>query len=72
MAGCGGDACAAFLLAEDGDAECVEVPMSDGGEGFDDDPNVYPGLSNTYAVRGDEGSSFSKLAAVDSAMEAIW
>ena len=35
--------------------------IADGGEGHDDDPRLYPGLSNTYAVRGDEGASFSKL-----------
>ena len=35
--------------------------IGDGGEGFDDEPALYPGLSNQYAVRGDEGASFSKL-----------
>ena len=39
--------------------------IADGGEGFDDDPGAYPGLSNDYPVRGDEGSSFSKLAALE-------
>jgi len=39
--------------------------IADGGEGFDDDPSIYPGLSNNYPVRGDEGASFSKLAALD-------
>jgi len=36
--------------------------VADGGEGFDDNPANYPGLSNTYAVRGDESCSFSRLA----------
>jgi mannan endo-1,4-beta-mannosidase len=40
--------------------------VSDGGDGFDDDPTLYAGLSNFYAVRGDEGSSYSKLARVES------
>ena len=35
------------------------------GEGFDDAPGLYAGLSNRYPVRGDEGASFSKLAAID-------
>jgi mannan endo-1,4-beta-mannosidase len=39
--------------------------VSDGGDGFDDDPTLYEGLSNLYAVRGDEGSSFSKLSRLD-------
>jgi mannan endo-1,4-beta-mannosidase len=39
--------------------------VADGGDGFDDDPSAYLGLSNLYAVRGDEGASFSKLAASD-------
>ena len=39
--------------------------VSDGGDGFDDDPTPYVGLSNLYAVRGDEGASFSKLARVE-------
>jgi mannan endo-1,4-beta-mannosidase len=38
--------------------------ISDGGEGFDDEPGAYVGLSNAYPIRGDEGSSFSKLAAL--------
>ena len=36
--------------------------IADGGEGFDDDRDAYAGLSNDYPVRGDEGTSFSKLA----------
>jgi endo-1,4-beta-mannosidase len=39
--------------------------IADGGEGFDDQPGSYLGLSNGYPIRGDEGTSFSKLAAVD-------
>jgi mannan endo-1,4-beta-mannosidase len=39
--------------------------VSDGGDGFDDDPGPYTGLSNLYAVRGDEGASFSRLARVE-------
>jgi uncharacterized protein (TIGR03437 family) len=35
--------------------------LADGGEGFDDVPTNYEGLSNTYAVRGDESCSFSRL-----------
>ena len=39
--------------------------VGDGGDGFDDDPAPYVGLSNVYPVRGDEGASYSKLAAVE-------
>lgn len=39
--------------------------IADGGEGFDDDLGLYLGLSNGYPIRGDEGSSFSKLAMLD-------
>ena len=39
--------------------------IADGGDGFDDDPSLYAGLSNFYAVRGDEGASFSKLGRID-------
>jgi uncharacterized protein (TIGR03437 family) len=35
--------------------------VADGGEGFDDNAANYPGLSDTYAVRGDESCSFSRL-----------
>lgn len=35
--------------------------VGDGGEGFDDRPESYQGLSNTYPVRGDESCSFSRL-----------
>jgi mannan endo-1,4-beta-mannosidase len=36
--------------------------VADGGEGFDNDANLYPDLSNAYAVRGGEGVSFHRLA----------
>ncbi len=36
--------------------------IADGGEGFDDAYEQYLGISNRYAVRGDEGMSFSSLA----------
>ncbi len=39
--------------------------VADGGDGFDDNPDPYVGLTNYYAVRGDEGCSFSRLARVD-------
>ena len=35
--------------------------VADGGEGFDDDPNLYPGLSNCYAVSGREGCSYHRM-----------
>jgi hypothetical protein len=35
--------------------------VADGGEGFDDAPELYPGLSSPYAVRGDEGASYHRL-----------
>jgi uncharacterized protein (TIGR03437 family) len=35
--------------------------VADGGEGMDDDASLYPGISNTYAVRGDEGCSYRRL-----------
>ncbi|MDX2022093.1 MAG: cellulase family glycosylhydrolase [Deltaproteobacteria bacterium] len=40
--------------------------IADGGEGFDDTPNLYRGLSNTYAVSGGMGASFHRLAAIPS------
>jgi mannan endo-1,4-beta-mannosidase len=39
--------------------------IADGGEGHDEVPSLYPGLSNQYAVRGDEGASFSRMLMVD-------
>jgi mannan endo-1,4-beta-mannosidase len=38
--------------------------IADGSEGFDDAPELHPGLSNTYAVRGEDGMSFSRLLGV--------
>jgi mannan endo-1,4-beta-mannosidase len=39
--------------------------IGDGGEGFDDVPSLYPGLSNRYPVGGDEGAAFHQLLAVE-------
>jgi uncharacterized protein (TIGR03437 family) len=38
--------------------------VADGGEGFDDDPSLYSGLSNSYAVRGDTGNSFRRMLGI--------
>ena len=38
--------------------------IADGGEGFDDDASLYPGISNTYPVGGSEGCSYHRLADV--------
>ena len=38
--------------------------IADGSEGFDDAPELHPGLSNSYAVRGEDGMSFSRLLQV--------
>jgi mannan endo-1,4-beta-mannosidase len=38
--------------------------VADGGEGFDDAPNLYPGMSNFYSVNGTEGCSYHRLAAI--------
>ncbi len=38
--------------------------IGDGSEGFDDAPELHPGLSNSYAVRGEDGMSFSRLVQV--------
>lgn len=40
--------------------------VADGGEGFDDEAQLYPGLSNPYAVRGDEGASYHRLVNLSS------
>ena len=40
--------------------------VADGGEGFDDDPNLYEGLTNSYAVRGVEGASYHRLVSLES------
>ena len=39
--------------------------IADGGEGFDDVPSLYKGLTNAYPVRGDEGVSYSKMLAIE-------
>jgi mannan endo-1,4-beta-mannosidase len=36
--------------------------IADGGEGFDDEPSLYPGLETSSVVSGDEGTSFHTLA----------
>jgi mannan endo-1,4-beta-mannosidase len=38
--------------------------IADGGEGFDDAPELYPGLSDTYAVAGSAGPSYHRLARI--------
>ena len=38
--------------------------VADGGEGFDDAPNLYPGLSNRYTVSGQEGCSYHRLVQI--------
>ncbi len=38
--------------------------VADGGEGFDDDPNLYPGLSNRYPVSGREGCSYHRMVEI--------
>ncbi len=38
--------------------------VADGGEGFDDDASLYPGLSSSYAVAGREGASFHRVVAI--------
>ncbi len=38
--------------------------VADGGEGFDDAPNLYPGLSNRYTVSGSEGCSYHRLVQI--------
>ncbi len=35
--------------------------VADGGEGFDDDPTLYVGMSNRYSVGGSEGCSYHRL-----------
>jgi mannan endo-1,4-beta-mannosidase len=40
--------------------------IADGGEGFDDAPQLYRGLSNAYPVSGEMGASFHRLAAIPS------
>jgi mannan endo-1,4-beta-mannosidase len=65
---CGGTSHFMDTMRELADFLKQEFPrhlIADGGEGFDDDPVAYLGLSNDYAVRGVEGTSFSKLATID-------
>jgi len=38
--------------------------IADGGEGFDDAPELYSGLSRRYAVSGSDGCSFHRLAII--------
>ncbi len=38
--------------------------IADGGEGFDDAPTLYPGLSNRYTVSGSDGCSYHRLAQI--------
>jgi mannan endo-1,4-beta-mannosidase len=38
--------------------------IADGGEGFDDNPALYPGLSSPYTVAGTDGCSFHRLATI--------
>lgn len=38
--------------------------VADGGEGFDDSPALYAGMSNRYAVGGTEGCSYHRLVAI--------
>ena len=38
--------------------------VADGGEGFDDDPSLYRGLSNTYPVNGREGCSYHRMVEI--------
>lgn len=42
----------------------VKQLISDGGEGFDDKPALYEGLSSRYPVEGAEGASYAALAAL--------
>jgi mannan endo-1,4-beta-mannosidase len=52
-------------LARHAKAEFPRHLIGDGGEGHDDVPGLYPGLSNQYFVRGDEGVSYSQLVTID-------
>jgi mannan endo-1,4-beta-mannosidase len=38
--------------------------VADGGEGFDDAPKLYKGLTNSYTVNGSEGCSYHRLAQI--------
>lgn len=50
---------AAFLRRQD-----ANHLIADGGEGFDDAPHLYPGLSRNYAVNGADGGSYHRLARI--------
>ncbi len=50
---------AAFLRQQD-----ANHLIADGGEGFDDAPHLYPGLSNKYAVNGSEGCAYHRLTEI--------
>lgn len=39
--------------------------VADGGEGFDDEPSLYPALTNSYPVSGSLGASFHRLASLE-------
>jgi mannan endo-1,4-beta-mannosidase len=59
-----GDDATAFQLALAHDV-ALAFPhhlIADGGEGFDDDPSLYPGLARSTTVSGDEGTAFHRLA----------
>jgi uncharacterized protein (TIGR03437 family) len=38
--------------------------VADGGEGFDDDRNQYPGLSNSYPVNGSDRASYRRMVQI--------
>jgi len=38
--------------------------VADGGEGFDDDRNQYPGLSNSYPVAGSDRASYRRMVLI--------
>ena len=38
--------------------------VADGGEGFDDAPDLYPGLSSRYTVGGSDGCSYHRLVQI--------
>jgi len=50
---------AAFVKQEDSNHL-----LADGGEGFDDAPSLYQGLTNRYTVSGADGCSFHRLAQI--------
>jgi mannan endo-1,4-beta-mannosidase len=52
------------LLARHAKAAFPNQLIADGGDGFDDMPTNFPGVSNPYGVRGEEGASFTRLLAI--------